>query len=299
MKVLRAFLISMVLVHGQGYGAEAASEAPVIRLWSGEIPGALGTADKDIPILTCFRPDPETATGAAIIICPGGGYGHLAMDHEGKQIAECFNRIGVTAFVLRYRLPSDGYRHPVPLMDAQRAIRLVRSHAEDWKIDPAKIGIIGFSAGGHLASSAGTHFEKPVVPEGKTDAVDAISCRPDYMVLVYPVISMQEGLTHGGSRNNLLGNEPSPELVELMSNEQQVTSLVPPTFLVHADDDQAVLPENSVRFYLACRKAEVPAELHLYLKGGHGFGMRPSAGPAAKWTESCEKWMQQLSLLPR
>lgn len=299
MKVLRAFLISMVLVHGQGYGAEAASEDAVIRLWSGEIPGALGTADKDVPILTCFRPDPETATGTAIIICPGGGYGHLAMDHEGTQIAEWFNRIGVTAFVLKYRLPVNGYRHPVPLMDAQRAIRLVRSHAEDWKIDPAKIGIIGFSAGGHLASSAGTHFEKPVVPGGIADAIDTVSCRPDYMVLVYPVISMQEGLTHGGSRNNLLGKEPSPELVKLMSNELQVTSAVPPTFLVHANDDQAVLPENSVRFYLACRKAEVPAELHLYLKGGHGFGMRPNAGPAAKWTEACEKWMQQLNLLPR
>jgi acetyl esterase/lipase len=297
MKIRLLCLVGMLLC-GNGYSAEAVSAPAVLRLWSDTAPGSLGTGDNDIPTLTCYWPASEIRTDVAIVICPGGGYGHLAADHEGKQIAEWFNSIGVSAFVLRYRLPVNGYRHPVPLMDAQRAVRLVRSRAEQWQLNPAKIGIIGFSAGGHLASSAGTHFEKPVKTGDTPDAVDIVSCRPDYMVLVYPVISMQEGLTHSGSRNNLLGKEPSAELVELMSNEQQVTALTPPTFLVHANDDRAVLPENSVRFYLACRKADVPAELHLYLKGGHGFGMRPGAGPAAKWTESCEKWMQQLKILP-
>ncbi|MBL7215566.1 MAG: alpha/beta hydrolase [Phycisphaerae bacterium] len=259
----------------------------------------LGTAEKDIPTLTLYPASGDHATDCGIVICPGGGYAGLAMDHEGVQIAEWFNSIGVSAYVLKYRLPSDGYRHPVPLMDAQRAIRLVRHNAEKWNINPAKIGIIGFSAGGHLASSVGTHFEKPVAVPEAADEIGEISCRPDFMVLIYPVISMQDEITHKGSKDNLLGVNAEPAMVELLSNEKQVTPQTPPTFLVHASDDTAVVPENSVRFYQALLKANVPAELHMYLKGGHGFGIRPSAGPASQWTELCEKWMQLLDFLPK
>ena len=168
-----------------------------------------------------------------------------------------------------------------------------------WHVQPDKIGIIGFSAGGHLASSAGTHFSEPVtLADYQGDAVDEMSCRPDFMILIYPVISMQADITHMGSRNNLLGKEPSADLVELMSNERQVTDKTPPTFLVHASDDRAVLPENSIRFYQALLKANVPTEMHLYLKGGHGFGMRPGAGPASQWPRLCENWMRQMKFLP-
>ncbi len=271
----------------------------ILPLWEENIPMLRGTEEKDIPTLTFYPASSSKAADCGIIICPGGGYGKLAMDHEGKQIAEWFNSIGVSAFVLKYRLPADGYTHPVPLMDVQRAIRLVRYHAKKWEVDPAKVGVIGFSAGGHLASSAGTHFEKPPYSLGDAvDPVNAVSPRPDYMVLIYPVISMQDGITHAGSRRNLLGKNPDPEKIELMSNEKRVTPQTPPTFLVHANDDTAVVPENSVRFYRACRQVQVPVEMHLYLKGGHGFGMRTSAGPAASWPQDCKQWMQQMALLP-
>lgn len=275
------------------------AEKTILPLWEDTLPMALGAEDKDSPTLTVYPVSGDDATECGIVVCPGGGYGHLAMEHEGYQIAEWFNGIGVSAFVLKYRLPSDGYRHPVPLMDAQRAVCLVRYNAKKWNIDPAKIGIIGFSAGGHLASSVGTHIEKPVVlQEDQNDEINAASCRPDFMVLVYPVISMQDEITHRGSKENLLGNDPEPALVELMSNEKQVTSETPPTFLVHANDDEVVLPENSIRFYQACRKQKVPVEMHIYLKGGHGFGIRPGAGPACEWPYQCRKWMQQMNFLP-
>ncbi len=270
------------------------STQTTIALWADGAPAALGDAEKDCPTLTLYQPAAENRIPAAVIICPGGGYARLAMDHEGVQIAEWLNSIGVTAFILRYRLPADGYRHPIPLMDAQRAIRLVRSRAADWNIQPDRIGILGFSAGGHLASTAATHFDKPAATGSKADAVDTLSCRPDFHILIYPVISMDTAITHRGSRNNLLGPEPSDELVRLLSNELQITAAMPPAFLVHANDDKAVVPENSIRYYLGLRQADVPAELHIYLKGGHGFGMRPSAGPAAAWTESCRKWLGQL-----
>lgn len=276
-----------------GLTAAARAAQPVIPLWPNGAPGALGDERKDIPALTVFVPEAETRTGTAVIICPGGGYARLADDHEGRQIAEWLNSIGVTAFVLRYRLPGDGYRHPVPLTDAQRAIRVVRSRAGDWDIRPDRIGILGFSAGGHLASTAATHFERPVSTGDRADAVDATSCRPDFQILIYPVISMDASITHKGSRDNLLGKEPSEELVRLLSNELQITEKTPPAFLVHADDDKAVVPDNSIRYYLGLRKVNVPAELHIYLKGGHGFGMRPSAGPAAAWAELCRQWLEQ------
>ncbi len=269
-----------------------------VSLWDGQVPGASGTEATDVSVITPHIPAPEKATGAAIVVCPGGGYGHLAMGHEGEQIGQWLKSIGVAAFVLRYRLPSDGYRHPIPLMDAQRAIRMVRFNAKQWNIEPGRIGIMGFSAGGHLASSAGTHFSEPVVLDGyEADKIDGVDCRPDFMVLIYPVISMDQAMTHMGSRNNLLGENADAELVELMSNEKQVTAKTPPTFLVHASDDGAVVPENSIRFYQALLKADVPAEMHMYLKGGHGFGMRPSSGRAAEWPVLCEGWMRQMTFL--
>ena len=275
------------------------AEKTILHLWEDTTPMALGAEDKDSPTLTLYPVSGGDATDCGVIICPGGGYSHLAMEHEGYQIAEWFNSIGVSAFVLKYRLPSGGSRYPVSLMDAQQAVRLVRYNAEKWNIDPAKIGIIGFSAGGHLASSVGTHFEKPVALAKTLSKIDMVSCRPDFMVLVYPVISMQDEITHKGSKENLLGNNPKPERVELMSNEKQVTSETPPTFLVHASDDKTVVPENSIRFYRALQKANVPVEMHIYLKGGHGFGMRPAAGPASQWPEVCRDWMQQLGFLPK
>lgn len=267
-------------------------------LWPVSAPGALGNTEKDIPLLTAYLPATDKAAGVAVIVCPGGGYGGLAMDHEGVQIAEWLNSVGAAAFILQYRLPVNGYRHPIPLMDAQRAIRLVRSRAETLKIAPDRIGILGFSAGGHLASTVATHFENPVPTGDKPDPVDALSCRPDFQVLIYPVISMDDAITHRGSRNNLLGPDPSEELLKLLSNELQITEKTPPAFLVHANDDKGVLPENSIRYYLGLQKANVPAELHIYLKGGHGFGIRPATGPAAKWTDRCVEWLGKIGMMP-
>lgn len=276
----------------------AQSPAPtVLPLWEKNATQSYKTEDKNTPTLTLFAASGDNATDCAVVICPGGGYGHLATEKEGKEIAEWFNGVGVTAFVLKYRLPSDGYRHPIPLMDARQAIRLVRYRAEEWGIDPDKIGIVGFSAGGHLAASAGTHFKDPV--EAGSNELDTVSCRPDFMVLIYPVISMENDITHHGSRDNLLGKHPEAALVDLMSNEKQVTSGTPPTFLVHATDDKTVPVENSLLFYRACLDNNVPAELHIYLKGGHGFGMRTAAGPAAEWPGRCKQWMQQLGFLPK
>lgn len=279
--------------------ASVPKQHTILPLWKDAVPMSLGIEEKDNPTLTIFPAAGENATDCGIIVCPGGGYAHLAMDHEGVRIAEWFNSIGVSAFVLKYRLPSNGYRHPVPLMDAQQAIRIVRQKSAKWNIDPDKIGIIGFSAGGHLASSAGTHFQKPVTVPGISEGMDTVSCRPDFMVLIYPVISMQKAITHKGSRNNLLGDDPDRALLELMSNEKQVTSETPPTFLVHADDDKAVRAENSIRFYEALHQAEVPAEMHIFLKGGHGFGMRPEAGPATEWPVLCRKWLRQAGFITK
>ncbi|MBL8826678.1 MAG: alpha/beta hydrolase, partial [Planctomycetaceae bacterium] len=227
-------------------------------LWAEGAPGAIGMEDTDKPALWVFLPPAEKAVGSAVVICPGGGYGGLAVGHEGKEIADWYNGHGVAAFVLRYRL-APRYKHPAPLEDVQRAIRTVRSRAEDYKIDPARIGVMGFSAGGHLASTAGTHFD-----EGKADAtdpIDRVSCRPDFMVLGYPVIALGSEYAHQGSKKNLLGAEPDPKLVELLSNEKQIKPNTPPTFLFHTNEDTGVPPENSILFYLGLRKAKIPAEL--------------------------------------
>jgi acetyl esterase/lipase len=262
-------------------------------LWPGSAPGALGTEDADQPSLTAWLPR-QNANGTAVVVCPGGGYGNLAMDHEGRQIAEWLNARGVAAFVLKYRL-GPRYRHPAPLTDAQRAIRTVRHGAEGFHVAPDRIGIWGFSAGGHLASTAGTHFDAG--NPNAADAIDRVSSRPDFLVLAYPVITMT-GFTHGGSRRNLLGESPDPNLVALLSNETQVTAQTPPAFLFHTTDDAGVPVENSVQFYLALRKAGVPAEMHLYEHGRHGVGLALSDPVLGSWGERLEDWMRLRGLLP-
>ncbi len=274
----------------------AAAEAPKPQLlWPDGAPLAKGDADADKPTLTIYLPPKDKATGAAVVICPGGGYGGLAMDHEGHQVAQWLNSFGVAGFILTYRHHGTGYAHPAPLLDAQRAIRTVRARASEWGIKPDRIGILGFSAGGHLASTAGTHFDKGD-PDAK-DPIDRVSCRPDFMVLVYPVISFTEWYAHKGSRKNLLGEDPDPKLVESLSNEKQVTAETPPTFLVHTSGDTGVPAENSVAFYLALRKAKVPAEMHIFARGEHGFGLGKKGDAVAVWPSLCVEWMRGLGVL--
>ncbi len=275
------------------FGAEAKTEL----LWPAGAPGAKGDSDDDKPTLSISLPPADKATGAAVVVCPGGGYGGLAMSYEGIDIGKWLNDHGIAAFVLKYRHRGTGYGHPSPLDDAQRAIRTVRARAAEFGVDPARIGILGFSAGGHLASSAGTHFDA-----GQSDAADPVervSCRPDFMILCYPVISLTTPYTHQGSKKNLLGADPDPKLVELMSNELQVTPETPPTFLWHTDGDTGVPSENSVLFYLALRKAKVPAELHVYEKGRHGLGLAAKQPGAARWPDSCIDWMRARGLLEK
>ena len=235
-----------------------------------------------------YLPEKDRATGAAMIVCPGGGYGGHAMDHEGTQVANFLNQHGVAAFVLRYRL--SPYRHPVPLMDAQRAIRIVRHDAEQYGLAKDRIGIMGFSAGGHLAATAGPHFDAG--DANAQDAIDRESCRPDCLVLCYAVVSFSEKFHHGGSRRNLLGDQADdPALIELLSNEKQVTKETPPTFLFHTNEDSGVPPENSVAFYLALRKAGVPAEMHIYAKGPHGVGLMPGDPVLSSWAKRLADWL--------
>ena len=262
-----------------------------VPLWPEGAPGALGKEDKDIPAVTPYLPEPDEATGAALVVFPGGGYGGLAQ-HEGNDYALWFNQHGITAFVVKYRLGSNGYRHPAMLHDAARALRLVRARAGEWKIDPKRVGIIGSSAGGHLASTLLTHFDA-----GRPDADDPIerqSSRPDLGILCYPVITMGE-YTHQGSKNNLLGKDPSPELVRLLSNELQVTPETPPCFLFHTFEDTAVPVENSLRFAAALRKAGVPFDLHIYQKGRHGIGLgdKPPFAHIHPWANDCLFWLKE------
>jgi acetyl esterase/lipase len=262
-------------------------------LWPNGAPGALGKEAKDIPTLTPFFPETSKATGAAMIICPGGGYQHLA-DHEGSVYAQWLNDHGIAAFVLKYRLGTN-YQHPSMLQDASRAMRLIRSRAGEWKLDSKRIGIMGSSAGGHLASTLLTHFDT-----GDTNSADAIeqqSSRPDLGILCYPVITMGE-FTHQGSRKNLLGTNAPPELVTELSNELQVTKDTPPTFLWHTYEDTAVPVENSLQFADALRKSRVPFDLHVYQKGGHGMGLgirayTPENLPKLHpWTADCLYWLK-------
>jgi acetyl esterase/lipase len=230
-----------------------------------------------------------------VVVCPGGGYGGLAMDHEGKQIADWLNSLGVAAFVLKYRL-GPRYHHPAPLQDAQRALRTVRSNAQAFGIRPDRIGIWGFSAGGHLSATAGTHFDAGDL--NAVDPIERVSSRPDFLILAYPVISFTAEYSHRGSRKNLLGDAPDPALVENLSNEKQVTPQTPPTFLLHTDEDSGVPPENSVAFYLALRKAGVPAELHIYQRGQHGVGLALNDPILSSWPGRLADWMRVRGLLP-
>ncbi len=235
-----------------------------------------------------FLPEKEINTGAAVLICPGGGYVIEAMDHEGYDMARFFQEKGIAGIVLKYRLP---YGHDeVPSSDARRAMRIVRANAEKWGINPEKVGIAGSSAGGHLASTAGTVFDEGNVQSN--DAVEKMSCRPDFMLLLYPVITMNEEFTHMGSRGNLIGSEHNLKLVRKYSNELNVNAQTPPTFLILADDDKAVPPRNSIEFYSALKRNNVPAEMHIFQKGGHGFGMRQEGLPANNWPNLFVDWLK-------
>jgi acetyl esterase/lipase len=286
-------LILVALIIGTAWAN--AAEHQQILLWEQNVPNALGSEERDKPKMTVWFPDAGKATGTVVVVCPGGGYGGLAMRHEGTQIAEWFNSFGVTAVILDYRHRGKGYGHPNPLLDVQRAIRTVRKNAEMWKVDPKKIGVMGFSAGGHLASTAATHFDDH---ENPADGIDKISCRPDFAILCYPVILFNAAATHRGSQNNLIGKDAPPELVEYYSSEKQVTDKTPPTFLFSTDEDTGVPPENSVEFYLALRKHKIPAELHIYQKGRHGLGLAKGTAGTETWGELCRIWMKNNALLP-
>jgi acetyl esterase/lipase len=270
MRICKTLLLAFSLA------AAFAATPRVELLWPAGAPGAVGNEDLDKPSLAIYLPPGKPTVASGVIVCPGGGYGGLAMDHEGSQIAEWLNAHGVAAFVLKYRL-GPRYHHPAPLQDAQRAIRYVRENAATLGISPDRIGIWGFSAGGHLAATAGTHFDA--------------GTRPDFMILCYPVISFTTPYTHQGSLKNLLGENPDPKLVENLSNELQVTAQTPPAFLFYTNEDP-VKPENAVLFYMAMRKAGVPAELHIYEKGPHGVGLALMNPILSSWPPRLADWMK-------
>src|SRR6185503_1673907 len=264
-------------------------DGQLLQLWAGPAPGALGADASDIPALTVFLPRTMGANTPAVIVCPGGGYVNLAMNHEGRQVASYLNSLGIAAFVLRSRL-GPRYHHPTELGDAQRALRMLRAHAVEWRLDPGRVGIAGFSAGGHLAMTASTHFDAG--NPGAADAVDRANSRPDFAVLGYPVISMVEPWTHQGSRNNLLGMNPDPELAKSLSGELSVTKQTPPTFIFQTNADTTVPAENSVYYYLALRKAGVPAEIHVFEKGAHGVGLANDDAALSEWSKLLANWLR-------
>lgn len=299
----RKTVFSFILFTGVLFNIKAQNQ--VIPLWN-KIPDEIKAPDYkekevitdgkvqstslvSIPTLTAFFPNVTKPNQTAVIILPGGGYQHLAIDKEGTKVAQWFNSLGIPAFVLKYRLPSDlimKNKNVGPLQDAQEAIRYVRQNAAKWNIDSNKIGILGFSAGGHLAATLSTHYDDKVY-----ESAYKVSARPDFSLLIYPVISMQNDITHKGSQINLLGNNPSQDLIDSFSNEKKVTAKTPPAFLIHATDDTVVLPENSIDYYLALKKNGVTAELHLYEKGGHGFGLGVN-DTSKYWTRDCQEWLK-------
>ncbi|MDQ6814155.1 MAG: alpha/beta hydrolase [Bacteroidota bacterium] len=289
----------------------ATSQEITLPLWAaGKVPNYQKTNEKeksdstDIvriskvqnPEIAVFIPSKKNATGQAVVICPGGGYGILAYDWEGTDVAKWLNSKGIVGIVLKYRLPdskSNIVPDKSPLMDAQRAIRMVRANAGKWNIKTDKIGIMGFSAGGHLASTAGTHFDGGNA--SATDPIDRLSSRPDFMILMYPVITMSKPTMHAGSRNNLIGKTPDAQLANFYSAELNVTAETPPTFLAHATDDKGVPVENSLMFYQALKDKNIPAEMHLYPKGGHGFGLALGIPETESWTDRCIDWLRALN----
>lgn len=282
MMIRSGLWISALLLAGS-LSAEGVSQGTPIKLWPE------GVEYHGIePLLEIFLPAPEKAIGTAVVICPGGGYARLALDHEGREIARKFNENGIAAFVLHYRHKEDPY--PAPLLDVQRAIRMVRFEAKEFGIDPNSVGVMGFSAGGHLASMAGTLFKGP--GKNTSDEIDRQNDRPDFMILIYPVISLSDSFAHRGSARNLLGKNPGP-LAKELSSQNNVTTHTPPTFLVHASDDRAVPVQNSIVFYQALLKNKIPAEMHLYENGGHGFGMNKRNSTVQYWIDDCIRWIKR------
>jgi len=282
--------------------AQAASNN-VLPLWPEGVPGAKAiglekneegrTSNVSEPTLTVYGPAIDRPNGTAVIIAPGGGYVRLSTNREGEQYAAWLSTLGVTSFVLKYRMQEFG--HPAPLQDVLRAVRLVREHAGEYHIRPDRIGVMGSSAGGHLAASAGTLFDSPL---GRTGAaIDKVSARPDFLMLMYPVITMEEPAVHKGSRTALLGKNPGKDALQLMSVEKQVTAQTPPTLLIHTQEDQAVPVENSILFYQALTRAKVPAEMYLFEHGSHGMGMRAGLGTASSWPKRAEEWLKERGLL--
>lgn len=265
------------------------ADGQIIPLWSGRAPGALGSDETDIPTLTVYLPRTMSAATPAMIVCPGGGYVRLASNHEGRQIAGYLNSLGMAAFVLRYRL-GPRYHHPIELGDAQRAIRMLRSHAMEWRLDAARIGIIGFSAGGHLAMSTSTMFDAG--DPRAADPIDRVGSRPDFAVLAYPVISMTAPWTHQGSKQNLLGDSPNADLAKQLSGENAVTKATPPTFIFQTNEDTVVPAENSLQYFLALRKAGVPAEMHVFEKGPHGVGLANDDVALSTWSTLLANWLR-------
>jgi acetyl esterase/lipase len=288
--------LTLFLLCASAIAQTPAPAPPTIPLWEGPAPGAQGTADIDIPRLLIFAPRNQITTGTAVVICPGGGYAHLSMDKEGTEVARWLNGRGVAGFVLQYRL-GPKYHHPVELHDAQRAIRYVRSHAAEYGLAANRIGIWGFSAGGHLASTTGTHFDSG--DPNASDPIDRAGSRPDFMILSYPVITLVGPKTHQGSKKNLLGDNPDPDLARSLSSELQVTPQTPPTFLFTTDGDKTVPPENSIEFFLAMRKAGVQGELHLYQNGPHGVGLALNDPVLSSWPVRLDAWLRVRGLLDR
>ncbi len=301
-------LLSLIII---GLAIQVSAQTKVIDIWNGNVPGAIPdtsyhfiadssgswTYMRNItnPKLDVYPAPEKIATGTAVIICPGGGYWGLAYKHEGAAVAKWLNSLGISAFVLKYRLPDSLVminKTIGPLQDAQRAMRIVRSHSKEWNINPDKIGIMGFSAGGHLAASLSTLYTDKVY---KSD--DTTSARPDFSILIYPVISMNSAITHMGSRINLLGDNPSDSLVNHYSCEKQVDKNTPPAFLVQSLDDGTVPPLNSINYTLALKKHHIPVELHLYESGGHGYGLGRSKNTESQWPEACEQWLKMHGLL--
>lgn len=303
-KEVKLFTYLIILIF-TFFGGLSVNAQEVVPVWPAAVPNSIEDKDyKELltfddaqeirgvskvtnPSLTAYLADENISSGTAVVICPGGGYSHLAINKEGYKVAKWFNSIGVSAFVLKYRLPSDLImidKTIGPLQDAQEALRMLRRNADKWKLNPNKIGIMGFSAGGHLASTLATHYGEEVY------ASDTISARPDFAILIYPVISMEDGITHNGSRKNLLGDNVSADLIDKYSNERQIDSKTPPTFLIHAVDDKAVPVENSINYLLGLKENTVPTEMHIYENGGHGFGLGRE-GTNTYWPESLKRWL--------
>ncbi|HOB85110.1 MAG TPA: alpha/beta hydrolase [Bacteroidales bacterium] len=299
------FIIAILVTNLLGITLNA--QPKTIKLWPEGIPGSITGGDyKEVstvengiitrwikvtdPSLTVFLPPKEKATGTAVLICPGGGYGALAFNHEGNDIAKWLNDNGIAGIILKYRLPSDLIMKDKsigPLQDAQEAMRTIRRNAASWNINPSKIGVIGFSAGGHLASTLSTHFDDMVY-----EVKDNTSARPDFSILMYPVITMDASFTHMGSRKNLIGDNPSEEAVRHFSNELQINEKTPPAFLVHSADDKAVPIKNSITYYEALSKLSIPSELHIFQKGGHGYGLAIGKDTQSSWPGLCMKWLK-------